>query len=125
MRLSITFTLSSEQTELLKREWSKYNKILVVAGQHDYDNNLLSSLQTFTQTQPVAVVGDIISNINAVESVVRHTDVFLSHAPDDVKKSLRPDLLITFGKSVISKSLKLFLRNIHLKRTGIFSREAL
>jgi len=119
------FTLTAEQTELLKREWSKYNKILVVAGQHDYDNNLLSSLQTFTQTQPVAVVGDIISNINAVESVVRHTDVFLSHAPDDVKKSLRPDLLITFGKSVISKSLKLFLRKYspkahwHIQPAGV------
>ncbi|HET9053903.1 MAG TPA: 2-succinyl-5-enolpyruvyl-6-hydroxy-3-cyclohexene-1-carboxylic-acid synthase, partial [Cyclobacteriaceae bacterium] len=104
------FTLSSEQAEQLNREWSKYNKILVVAGQHEYDNTLISSLQAFTLTQPVAVVGDITSNINSIEPVVRHTDVFLMHAPDDLKKSLRPDLLVTFGKSVISKSLKLFLR---------------
>lgn len=104
------FTLAADQADLLKREWVKYNKILVVVGQHDYDNNLLSVLQNFVQTQPVAVVGDIISNINSVEGVVRHTDVFLTHAPEDAKKSLRPDLLITLGKSVISKSLKLFLR---------------
>ena len=105
-----SFTMSAEQVEALRREWMKFNKILIVAGQHEYDNSLLASLQAFTQTQSAAVVGDIISNINSIESVIRHTDVFLAHAPDDVKKSLRPDLLITFGKSVISKSLKLFLR---------------
>lgn len=120
-----THALSADQAEQLKREWNKYNKILVVAGQHDYDNTLLSALQGFTQTQPVAVVGDIIANLNSIESVVRHTDVFLTHAPDDVKKSLRPDLLITFGKSVISKSLKLFLRKYspkahwHIQPAGV------
>ena len=105
-----SFTMSAEQVEALRREWMKFNKILIVAGQHEYDNSLLASLQAFTQSQSAAVVGDIISNIKSIESVIRHTDVFLAHAPDDVKKSLRPDLLITFGKSVISKSLKLFLR---------------
>lgn len=105
-----THALSSDQAEQLKREWSKYSKVLVVAGQLEYDNNLIASLGTFMQSQPAAVVGDIISNLNSLEGVVRHSDVFLAQAPDDVKKSLRPDLLITFGKSVISKSLKLFLR---------------
>jgi 2-succinyl-5-enolpyruvyl-6-hydroxy-3-cyclohexene-1-carboxylate synthase len=108
--LQNNYILSSEQADQLKREWSKYSKVLVVAGQHDYDNNLIASLNSFMQAQPAAVVGDIISNLNSLESVVRHTDVFLGQAPEDVKKSLRPDLLITFGKSVISKSLKLFLR---------------
>lgn len=105
-----THTLSSDQAEQLKREWSKYSKVLVVAGQLEYDNNLIASLGSFMQSQPAAVVGDIISNLNSLDGVVRHSDVFLAQAPDDVKKSLRPDLLITFGKSVISKSLKLFLR---------------
>lgn len=104
------YSLSEDQSDQLKREWAKYSKILVVAGQHEYDNTLIAALSGFMQSQPAAVVGDIISNVNSIESAVRHTDVFLTHAPDDVKKSLRPDLLVTFGKSVISKSLKLFLR---------------
>ncbi len=108
--LQSTNMLSSDQAEQLKREWSKYSKILVVAGQLEYDNNLIASLGNFMQSQPAAIAGDIISNLNSLEGVVRHTDVFLAQAPDDVKKSLRPDLLITFGKSVISKSLKIFLR---------------
>lgn len=104
------YALPSEHLLPLKQEWSKFNKILIVAGQHEYDNNLIASLQTFLQHQAIPVVGDIISNLNSLEPFIRHADVFLSQAPEDVKKSLKPDLLITMGKSVVSKSLKLFLR---------------
>jgi 2-succinyl-5-enolpyruvyl-6-hydroxy-3-cyclohexene-1-carboxylate synthase len=104
------YALPSEHLLPLKQEWNKFNKILIVAGQHEYDNKLIASLHTFLQHQAIPVVGDIISNLNSLESFIRHADVFLSQAPDDVKKSLKPDLLITLGKSVVSKSLKLFLR---------------
>jgi 2-succinyl-5-enolpyruvyl-6-hydroxy-3-cyclohexene-1-carboxylate synthase len=73
------------------------------------------------------MVGDIISNLNSLEQTIRHADVFLGQAPEDVKKSLRPDLLITFGKSVISKSLKLFLRKFapkahwHIQPAGVLT----
>jgi len=104
------YSLLPEDLQQLKHEWSKFTHILIVAGQHDYDNALISSLTDFLQVQPIPVVGDIISNLNSLEQVVRHGDVFLGQAPDGVKKSLRPELLITFGKSVISKNIKLFLR---------------
>lgn len=103
-------SLSPEHTQRLREELSKYTNILIVAGQHEYDNALIASLTNFLAAQPVPVVGDIISNLNAIEQVVKHSDVFLGQAPEGVKKSLRPELLITFGKSVISKNLKLFLR---------------
>jgi len=71
---------------------------------------LIASINTFLHHQAIPVVGDIISNLNSLEAFIRHADVFLSQAPADVKKSLKPDLLITMGKSIVSKSLKLFLR---------------
>jgi 2-succinyl-5-enolpyruvyl-6-hydroxy-3-cyclohexene-1-carboxylate synthase len=104
------YSLSPEHVQKLWQELNKFTKILIVAGQHDYNNTLMSSLTSFLQIHPVPVIGDIISNLNSVEQVVLHSDVFLGQAPDGVKKSLKPELLITFGKSVISKNLKLFLR---------------
>ncbi len=41
---------------------------------------------------------------------MRHGDVFLGQATEEIKMTLVPDLLITFGKSVISKNVKLLLR---------------
>ncbi|HEY3430642.1 MAG TPA: 2-succinyl-5-enolpyruvyl-6-hydroxy-3-cyclohexene-1-carboxylic-acid synthase [Cyclobacteriaceae bacterium] len=109
------YALPAEHTENLLQELNKFTKILIVAGQHDYDNALLAALTGFLKNQPIPVVGDIISNLNSIEQVVRHSDVFLGQAPDGVKKSLRPELVITFGKSVISKNLKLFLRKFSPK----------
>lgn len=119
------YSLSPEHVQKLWQELNKFTKILIVAGQHDYDNALMSSLSNFLQIHPVAVAGDIISNLNSIEQVVRHSDVFLGQAPEAVKKSLRPELLITFGKSVISKNLKLFLRKYspkvhwHIQPAGV------
>src|SRR5690606_4740582 len=81
-----------------------------VAGQADADPRLRSALQSFSDAHQIPVVGDVISNLHPLENVIRYSDMFLASAPDAIRESLQPDLLITFGKSVISKQLKLFLR---------------
>lgn len=121
------YELTAEQTDQLKREWGKFNKVLVVAGQHEYDTALMAALDAFAKAQPAAIVGDITANLNSLDVSILHSDVFLNHAPEDVKKSLRPDLLITFGKSVLSKSLKLYLRKYapkahwHIQAAGLIA----
>ena len=98
-----------EQTEV-SIEWSAYHNILIVSGQNDYDAALINTLDKFSTNNPVPIVTDVISNLHGNGRFICHADTFLGQASDDVKKSLRPDLLVTFGKSVISKQLKLFLR---------------
>jgi 2-succinyl-5-enolpyruvyl-6-hydroxy-3-cyclohexene-1-carboxylate synthase len=117
--------LTETQKDHLLNAWSSFHNILIVGGQQDRDEKLMQSLTTFLERHPVPVIGDIISNLHPVEGVVRHADVFLGQASEDVKKTLRPDLLITFGKSVISKNVKLFLRkhpprvHWHIQPSGI------
>jgi len=105
-----TFALSEEQKKLIKERWPAYRNILVVSGQNDFDDLTIHALNHFQEEHSVPVVGDILSNLHPLQKVVRHGDMFLGQAPSEIKKSLRPDLLITLGKSVISKNLKLFLR---------------
>ncbi|MEJ0056111.1 MAG: hypothetical protein WDN75_10870 [Bacteroidota bacterium] len=70
------------------------------------------------------MAGDILSNLHSVPDFCNHTDTFLGQLSDGDKKSLQPDLLITFGKSLVSKNLKLFLRKYsprehwHIQATG-------
>jgi len=71
---------------------------------------LINSLGNFFRNHNVPIVGDIISNLHPIEKVVRRADLFLGNCPEGILKTLKPDLLITFGNSTISKSLKLFLR---------------
>jgi 2-succinyl-5-enolpyruvyl-6-hydroxy-3-cyclohexene-1-carboxylate synthase len=105
------YVLSTDQLENLKVEWKEFTNILVVSGQQEYDKDLVELLTQFQQQHEVPIVADIISNVHGVERCILHADVFLGQAPQAIKKSLQPDLLVTFGKSVISKNLKLFIRH--------------
>lgn len=122
---SSTFTLTEEQKKVIAAEWSQYHNILIVTGQQEYDRLLTDTLRNFFKQHNVPIVGDITSNLHGVEKLVRHADTFLGHATEDVRKTLQPDLLITFGKSVLSKQLKLYLRkhapgaHWHLQPSGM------
>ena len=102
--------LSPSQCETIAIQWPLFRKVLVVAGQQDYDDGFSEALAGFCSRSHVPFVADIFSNFNDRDLTIRHSDLFLSQANDALKKSLQPDLLITFGKSLISKNLKLFLR---------------
>lgn len=94
----------------LNEELSRYQHILIVAGQADPDKEIVQALRGFTSRNNIPVVGEIISNLHPLENLIRHADNFLGDVSGNIKKSLQPDLLITFGKSVLSKNLKTFLR---------------
>jgi 2-succinyl-5-enolpyruvyl-6-hydroxy-3-cyclohexene-1-carboxylate synthase len=104
------FDLDDQQKISIREEWKHYNNVLLVAGQMDGDDQLLNSLGNFFRNHNIPMVGDVISNLHPLEKVVRHADLFLGNCPDEILKTLRPDLLITFGHSTISKNLKIFLR---------------
>ena len=109
----------------LYKSLSKYTKILVVGGQQLFHEAEAKSIGRFCKNNHAALVGDVISNLHSLPETVRHADTFLGQCIDSVKLSLAPELLITFGKSVISKNLKQFLRKYkptehwHIQPQGI------
>jgi len=107
---SANLELTEEQKIRIKTDWSIFHNILVVAGQQDYHDSTINTFANFINSRNIPVAGDITCNLNPLENLVRHADAFLGQATTHIKKSLQPDLLITFGKSVLSKNLKSFLK---------------
>lgn len=104
---SPSFSLSEESLAKLKIELQGKRRIVLVPGQQDAHPELLQVLEELTQKKQVVVVADSISNMQGEGCITLHDHWIGNEAfPDE----LRPDLLLTFGKSIISKSLKLFLR---------------
>ena len=103
-------TLSAEQVVQLKTQWKSYKKILIVAGQSSFNNKLISSIQLFLKKLQVPVIGELLSNLHPINNILQHTELFLGNCPDELKSTLQPELLITFGQSIISKNVKVFLR---------------
>lgn len=111
-RTSPTLNLSDDTKINLLQQWTESRKKLIVCGQHGYDKNLQLAIDKIIKKQRIPVCADVISNMHPANDIISHSDLFLALDQPDVIDSLKPDLLITIGKSLISKNLKLFLRKL-------------
>lgn len=86
--------------------FAQSHKVLVVGGQVNhfsaYTTQELSKLK-------VPFINECINNLHDCEDAIRHHDIFLAK-PEILAQLGQVDLLITFGKSVLSKPLKSYLR---------------
>ena len=101
--------VATEYVESLIREIKSYQRIMVLVGQQIADTTLIHTLERFRQLTQCVVVGELFSNLHTSSQFITNHEVIL--ADQDSSSALKPDLLISFGGSVISKSLKNFLRN--------------
>ncbi|AMR25796.1 2-succinyl-5-enolpyruvyl-6-hydroxy-3-cyclohexene-1-carboxylic-acid synthase [Hymenobacter psoromatis] len=108
-----------EALQSLGTALSSFGRILFVFGQQSrqlwhtlYEDKLDDMV--LEEISGAVFVGDIISNVGRQESgldVVHDSqDIIFAGASENLKRQLKPDLLITCGLSLISKSLKQFLR---------------
>ena len=99
--------LSEESLKQVESRLEKVNRLLIVPGQQRPNPNLQVILDQLAKEKNVVVVSDTISNLQGDHSISLHDHfVGLENLPEDLK----PDLILSFGKSIISKSLKIFLR---------------
>lgn len=108
--------ISNEVKQILQRDLTSYHNILLVAGQQRPEPRIIRAVSAFRQKHQVPVVHDIISNLHDLEGGIQHSDLFLGQASENLRSTLRPDLLITFGDSLVSKNLKVFLRDHPARR---------
>lgn len=95
-------TLSPDTVKELGSEIENYSKILIVAGQGNHSDELALKLDNWG----TPIINEVISNLNIKDCSITRHDKFLDINIDEYQ----PELLITFGLSVLSKSLKQYLR---------------
>jgi 2-succinyl-5-enolpyruvyl-6-hydroxy-3-cyclohexene-1-carboxylate synthase len=106
-RISAAPQLDASTWHRLLDEWEDTPRILIAVGQHTGGDGLGKVLKKVTDEFRVPVLGDAISNLPRHELSITKHDLFLPQAD---KEYLRPDLLITTGKSFISKAFKQFVQ---------------
>ena len=100
-------SLSNDSKQKIVSKLKNFNRILIVPGQQRPNEKLETVLNNITKAGNAVVITDTISNLQSVETVNFH-DHFLGK--EQIEEKLQPDLILSFGKSIISKNLKLFLR---------------
>jgi 2-succinyl-5-enolpyruvyl-6-hydroxy-3-cyclohexene-1-carboxylate synthase len=97
-------TLNQTSWHNILNKFQEYDRILIAGGQGEKNDELSIILQKLQDEFQVVCVGDTISNLGF--EAISKQDIFLK--PES--ENLRPELLITFGKSFISKGLKTYFR---------------
>ena len=103
-------TLSEKYLKQLAGEWSKHDKILMIAGQQSADESLNEMLSEFVANKNVVLLTETTSNLYD-KNFVGCIDNVLTAIREDEEEAFKPDLLITFGQQVVSKKIKKFLRS--------------
>jgi 2-succinyl-5-enolpyruvyl-6-hydroxy-3-cyclohexene-1-carboxylate synthase len=101
-------TLASNQKIQLKEKLSTFKRIIIVPGQQKPDADLQKTIDDLIVQKKAVVITDTLSNLQSSNTISFH-DHYLGRV--ELNDSLTPDLIISFGKSIISKSLKIFLRS--------------
>ncbi|NHE59666.1 2-succinyl-5-enolpyruvyl-6-hydroxy-3-cyclohexene-1-carboxylic-acid synthase [Cyclobacterium plantarum] len=103
-----SYALREEVRQKLKNQLSGFKRILLLPGQQKPNLKIKRLLEEIVQNQKGLLVTDVTSNMAQPLAIVHH-DFFAAEVSKD--KEMVPDLLISFGKSILSKSLKQSLRN--------------
>ncbi|CAG5069126.1 2-succinyl-5-enolpyruvyl-6-hydroxy-3-cyclohexene-1-carboxylate synthase [Dyadobacter sp. CECT 9623] len=123
-KIQTNATLSTELWHQMIEELEDGGSVLIAGGQARYDPELSESLEKISEEWGIPVLGDCISNLNLKTHLISRHDLFLGM---ENAAELRPDLLITFGLSFLSKEFKQFIRrnppkqHWHIGETAVLS----
>lgn len=92
-----------------------FKKILVVAGMYPPSAKLKQVFNLLSKENELAFLPDITSNLHGLDYAIDYYDLALDFSDENTVKTLQPELLITFGGPLVSKSLKQFLRCENIK----------
>ena len=99
----------------LSTKINESNKVLFIAGQQQKDTELLNYVEKLVQKK-YPVITDINSNLSEIENVINNEEILLQN---DLSEDLHPEIVVTFGNSILSKKLKLYFRKTKVKHLHI------
>ncbi len=97
------------------KHWHESRKTLIIAGQGRFSEKLNAILNHLSGLPQVAVMTETTSNLHA-PGFMDEIDNLIMTIPEGETADFQPDLLISFGTSIVSKKIKKLLRAHPAKR---------
>ncbi len=111
---SIRSLLPEEELKKLADLFNSSNKVLILAGQMHINQLLEKALADFSEDTGAVVLKEHLSNLKHPR-FTDNIDLLMTSFISDQMEDFRPNLLITFGGTFVSRPLKQFLRKNHSK----------
>jgi 2-succinyl-5-enolpyruvyl-6-hydroxy-3-cyclohexene-1-carboxylate synthase len=105
----ISRSLSEESGKEITAIWKSAKKKMIICGLHKPDKKLNSLLSALAKDPSTVVITETTSNMFD-EKFICNVDGYFESLNESEKKSLQPEVLITFGGPVTTKKFKAYLR---------------
>jgi 2-succinyl-5-enolpyruvyl-6-hydroxy-3-cyclohexene-1-carboxylate synthase len=105
---AVTARIDSAEEKNLKQILA--GKRILVVGGHSAKGDVPAEALSALSLRGIPVIGEVHSNLHEVKDLISHTDLYLGHLSGARATALRPDVLISFGQSLLTRNLKTFLR---------------
>ncbi len=110
--------------EQFEQKWQASKQKMILVGQHQPSEFLQLQLNKLAEDPSVIILTENISNVTN-DLFVNNIDQVIFSLDDDKLKDLKPDILMTVGRNIVSKKIKQFLRkhkpveHWHVERTDL------
>ncbi|MGZ5244114.1 MAG: 2-succinyl-5-enolpyruvyl-6-hydroxy-3-cyclohexene-1-carboxylic-acid synthase [Bacteroidia bacterium] len=91
-------------------ELATYKKVVFVAGMGSVNPALQDLFSQCSAQNNIVLLPDITSNLHDTENSFPFAELVLDVSEPEITDSLSPDLIISFGGPIVSKTIKQFLR---------------
>lgn len=107
---SPSFSLAPEEWAALSKSWNAAEKKLIVVGSQKHPSKEVEKLlNALAKNESVVILKEAISNINGTD-FIEQIDPNIELITSNNLNQFTPDIVLTFGGSVVSKKLKFWLR---------------
>ena len=102
-------TVDERVVDSFAGDWLQAEKKMIVCGQAMPDETLSLLLETFAADETVVVVAENLANLQLTSAVDRPDSLLLSKTEAE-REAMAPDVVVSFGGHLVSKHIKILLR---------------
>ncbi len=110
--------------EQFEQKWQATKQKMILVGQHKPSEFLQLQLNKLAEDSSVIILTENIANVTH-DKFINNIDQAIFSLDDDQLNDLKPDILMTIGRNIVSKKVKQFLRkhqpkeHWHIERTAL------
>lgn len=101
--------ITSDSLNEIAEKWNKSNKVMLIAGQSELNEELNTILQKLSEKKNTIVLTETTSNLSG-NTFIDTIDNVISTINENETELFKPEIIISFGGQVVSKKIKKFLR---------------
>ncbi len=120
---SVSSFLSKEDKLYINSQWSSASKKMIVCGMDEGSEERNKLLQQLAERKDVILLSESISNISVSQNIY-NIDAVIDTIKQEEVEAFIPDIVVTIGGQIISKKIRMLLRQYkpkkhwHISKTG-------